>query len=289
MKKILVILILCPVYLIFAQSKKNQIKQLQFTSDSLNRVIDFDRNTNKQKIQELNSAIVNSETKILNQGKSIDSLNSVNRSLNNQLKLKSIELDRINESNTANEKKIKSLQETNAMIQLKISQLEMEKQNKIECAEREEPNDDDIESPKLINTCTFRDLTIVIESTADEKGRYFESYRYLKFNNEVQNSEFFNSKKTELERILNEKFKSEFLKISNNPNSEGCFDDVTYENVSFGGQIDKYGYRYNEINITFNNNQISFHRTFGLPMACLSQEGLSLEFSISELEPYFAK
>ena len=56
MSKILVILVLCQVHLIMAQSKKNQIEQLQYTADSLNRVIDMDRNTNKQKIQELNSA-----------------------------------------------------------------------------------------------------------------------------------------------------------------------------------------------------------------------------------------
>ena len=116
MRKILVILILCQVHLIFAQSKKNQIEQLQFTTDSLNRVIEFERNTNKQKIQELNSAIVNFETKILNQGKSIDSLNSVNRSLNNQLNLKSKELEGTNN-------KLMELNKINALLQNQIDSL----------------------------------------------------------------------------------------------------------------------------------------------------------------------
>jgi hypothetical protein len=110
MKKILFIIILCQVHLIFAQSKKNQIEQLQFTADSLNRVIDFDRNSNKQKIQELNSAIVNFETRILNLGRSIDSLNSENRTLFNQLNLKSKELDRANN-------KLTDLNKINAHLQ----------------------------------------------------------------------------------------------------------------------------------------------------------------------------
>lgn len=290
MKKILLIIILCQVHVVFAQSKKNQIEQLQFTTDSLNRVIDFERNTNKQKIQELNSAIVNFETRILNLGKSIDSLNSANRTLNNELNLKSKELDRINESNTANEKKIRGLEETNAIIQLKISQLEKEKQNKIECEEREEPNDDDIESPKLIGTCTFRNLKIRTVGISDDRGRYSYTYEYFKNNKIINPSEIFNSKIIELESMINKKFKSEFLTLSKDPNSEGCFDDIIYENVTFNGeQIDNY--RYNQIDINFSNenNKIIFSRSFGLPGACFSLDGVSIDFSISELEPYFAE
>lgn len=288
MKKILVILILCPVHLIFAQSKKHQIEQLQFTTDSLNRVIDFDRNTNKQKLQELNSAIVNFETKILNQGRSIDSLNSVNRSLNNQLNLKSKELDRLNESNTSNEKKIKTLEETNAMIQLRVSQMEKEKQNKVDCEEREEPNADDIEFPKLIRTCTFRDFKIRSEGVADYNGRYSYDYEYFKNNQAINPSEIFNSKIIELESMLNKKFKAKFLTLSKDPDSEICFDDITYENVTINGEM-MDNYRLNAIDISFENNSIIFSRSFELLRACLWVDGAYLKFSIAELEPYLAE
>jgi hypothetical protein len=291
MSKILVILVLCQVHLIMAQSKKNQIEQLQYTADSLNRVIDMDRNTNKQKIQELNSALITCKTKILNQEISIDSLNSSTQSLINQLNLKSKELNQLNESIKAYEAEIKTLEETNALIQMKNNQLEKEKQNRIECEEREETNTEDVESPKLISTCTFRNIKIRTESVANlRNGAYTSSYEYFKNNQSINPSEIFNSKIIELESLLNKKFKSEFLTLSKDPNSEGCLDYTLYENVTFDGEVTN-DFRYNNIDIDFSNgsNTIIFSRSFGLPGACQSLDIASVEFSIAELEPYFAE
>ena len=291
MSKILVILVLCQVHLIMAQSKKNQIEQLQYTADSLNRVIDMDRNTNKQKIQELNSALITCKTKILNQEISIDSLNSSTQSLINQLNLKSKELNQLNESIKAYEAEIKTLEETNALIQMKNIQLEKEKQNRIECEEREETNTEDVESPKLISTCTFRNIKIRTESVANlRNGAYTYSYEYFKNNQSINPSEIFNSKIIELESLLNKKFKSEFLTLSKDPNSEGCLDYTLYENVTFDGEVTN-DFRYNNIDIDFSNgsNTIIFSRSFGLPGACQSLDIASVEFSIAELEPYFAE
>jgi hypothetical protein len=57
MSKILVILVLCQVHLIMAQSKKNQIEQLQYTIDSLTNVVNGERNLYLDRIEKLNNQI----------------------------------------------------------------------------------------------------------------------------------------------------------------------------------------------------------------------------------------
>jgi hypothetical protein len=291
MKNILVFLFAFCMSFVFAQSKKDQIEQLQFSNDSLNRVIEFERNTNKFKLQELNSSILDFQTKVLNQGKTIDSLHAANQSLNNLLILKSKDFERLKESNTANEKKIKTLEDTIAMIQLMVSQLAKEKQNKVECLEREEPNVDNIESPKIISICTFRNLEIRKEGIANERtGRYSYTYEYFKNNQVINPSEIFNSKVFELESEINKKFKSEYFKLSQDPNSDGCFDEISYDNVTFNGELmDNDRYNQIDIDFVFENNNIVFSRSFGLPGACFALDYVSIEFTISELEPYLAK
>lgn len=291
MKKVLLIIFLTQVNLILAQSKKNQIEQLQFTNDSLIRVIEFARKTNEQKLQELNAIIVNAESGANDLKKSIDSLDRLNENLNSQIILKSAEIDSINKLNTANEKKIKSLEETNSITLLKITQLENQILNKIECVESEESNSDNIDSPKLISSCTFRNIKIIKVGIANERnGIYSYSYEYFKDNRQIKPSEIFNLKITELESMLNDKFNSHFIRTSKDPSSENCFDDIVYENVTFNGeQIEDY--RFNQIDIDFSSgdNTIIFTRSFGLPGACFALDSSSLVFSISELEPYFAK
>ena len=51
MRKLLIILVLCQVHLLVAQSKKNQIEQLQLTIDSLTNVMNTERILNKDIIE----------------------------------------------------------------------------------------------------------------------------------------------------------------------------------------------------------------------------------------------
>jgi hypothetical protein len=57
MSKILVILVLCQVHLIMAQSKKNQVEQLQYSIDSLTNVVNGERNLFLDRIEKLNAQI----------------------------------------------------------------------------------------------------------------------------------------------------------------------------------------------------------------------------------------
>lgn len=259
---------------VFSQNKKEQIKQFQLITDSLISVLNIERNSNKQKLQELYSEL--------------DSVKIENKSTISQLTQKSIELEKLNRTLLEKDKKEKNLEQINHSLTLKISELEKEINNRVVCKEQEEPNKDDIDNPILITNCSFRSFSIRKKGESDDKGRYFYTYKYFNNNIEINPSKLFNSKIDELEVLLNKKFKEEFNSLSKNPDSDGCFNDITYENITIDGELSD-NYRFNQIDVDFSDYKIMFSRSFGLPGACNSLDGVTIDFTISEIESYFAK
>jgi hypothetical protein len=290
----LFLLIFSPLILV-AQSKKEEIVILNNRIDSLTTAFNLEKRSLQEELNKTKEDFKTEKNKLQDEAKTLtNNLNQTKTELDKlkqSLALVESQSNQLNESIKAYEAEIKTLEETNALIQMKNIQLEKEKQNRIECEEREETNTEDVESPKLISICTFRNIKIRTESVANlRNGAYTSSYEYFKNNQSINPSEIFNSKIIELESLLNKKFKSEFLTLSKDPNSEGCLDYTLYENVTFDGEVTN-DFRYNNIDIDFSNgsNTIIFSRSFGLPGACQSLDIASVEFSIAELEPYFAE
>jgi len=65
MKKIIFIILILHSNLTFSQSKKAQIEQFKVSVDSLKNVLEYERNVNLKKVQELNETNVNFENQII--------------------------------------------------------------------------------------------------------------------------------------------------------------------------------------------------------------------------------
>jgi hypothetical protein len=147
------------------------------------------------------------------------------------------------------------------------------------CSEHYEKNEDGPDSI-IIKKCFIKHFKIISTGYPDYKGRYtFEEELYLKKNNKfikISNSEMFKSNQSELLLTINNKIQEDFLNFRTDPNSKDCFEGID--------SIPKYSL--NDLNISFEGNNIWFEVTFGLNSACRAVDGTIVSFPIDQISKY---
>tara|TARA_R110001583_G_scaffold194758_1_gene366855 strand:+ start:716 stop:1258 length:543 start_codon:yes stop_codon:yes gene_type:complete len=129
--------------------------------------------------------------------------------------------------------------------------------------------------------CKFKNYLFKSIGFPDYKGRYsYYEYELLQIEKtdtiKIKNFDFFNEKAQELEKLINEKLKTEYeynLKI---PEIKECMK-----------LIDLRYYNLNEFGISFDyKKQMEFHIDFGTISACLNVGGSIITLNYSEIEKY---
>ncbi|MBX0333724.1 hypothetical protein K3G39_10795 [Pontibacter sp. HSC-14F20] len=147
------------------------------------------------------------------------------------------------------------------------------------CEEKDEDNPGS-EDPIIVRTCTYQNYRSVATGMPDYKGRYSWEYALYKLENEesvpIKNELLFNEKRDDLLRQVNQRIQAEYHLFSDDPDFSDCFAMVE--------SIPAFGF--DELSIGFEDDQLVFHASLGLPEACLSIDGASVSFKLSEVAPY---
>lgn len=150
--------------------------------------------------------------------------------------------------------------------------------NNVVCTETQEKTEGS-EDPRIIQTSIWKNYKSESIGQADYKGRYGYTYKLYKFTNnkyiEIENSELFNSKRTELLKIINQKIKRDFDDYSKDPENQDCFDGISCPN-----------YTYSDLNIIFIESGILFNASYGLSGACMAVDEASVMLEWNEIEKY---
>jgi hypothetical protein len=150
------------------------------------------------------------------------------------------------------------------------------------CEEKEEKNPES-EDPIIIKTCLYGNYRTISTGSPDFNGRYSYENGLYKLEKgeykEIGNSSLFNHKQGDLLKLINQKIKEDYLKLSSDPETKECFE----------GAEPIREFKMDELRIGFETDQLVFHLEFGLPSACLSVDGTSVSFKLQEVEPYLNK
>ena len=115
---------------------------------------------------------------------------------------------------------------------------------------------------------------------ADYKSRYSYKYELFQINEndtiKVKNSDFFNQKTIELEKLINNKLKTEYESNSKIPEISECMKWIDF----------RY-YKLNEFGISFTDkNQMEFNIDYGIGSACFNVRFSTVILELSEIEKY---
>ncbi|GGG10165.1 hypothetical protein [Pontibacter amylolyticus] len=147
------------------------------------------------------------------------------------------------------------------------------------CEEKDEDNPGS-EDPIIVRTCTYQNYRSVATGMPDYKGRYSWEHALYKLENEayvpIKNESLFNDKRNALLRQVNQRIRAEYHLFAGDPDFSDCF--------TMAETIPEFGYE--DLNIGFEDDQLVFHASLGLPEVCLSIDGASVSFKLSEVAPY---
>ncbi len=132
----------------------------------------------------------------------------------------------------------------------------------------------------LIKICKFNNHLFKSIGTPDNKGRYSYTYKLLRINKndtlKINNSDFFNVKANELEKLINGKLKTEYESNFKIPEINNCMKWIDF----------RY-YKLNEFGISFTNkNQMEFNIDYGIGSACFNVSSSFVVLDYSEIEYY---
>lgn len=151
---------------------------------------------------------------------------------------------------------------------------------KLNCLERKKKSPE-VNDSIIIQTCFIRNFKFVTTSYPDYAGRYtfseHEVYartggKYVK----TTNSNVFNKEQNKLVAIINRKIGEDFKEFSSDTNTRDCFTGIDSIPV----------YRMNDLDISFNGNDIWFQVHWGLGSACRNVDGTIISFSLDEIKKY---
>ena len=150
---------------------------------------------------------------------------------------------------------------------------------KIVCTESNKKNDEYSESI-ILKTCEFKNHLFKSTGIADYKSRYSYKYELFQINEndtiKVKNSEFFNQKAIQLEKLINDKLKTEYESNSKIPEISECMKWIDF----------RY-YKLNEFGISFTDkNQMEFNIDYGIGSACFNVRFSTVILELSEIEKY---
>jgi hypothetical protein len=150
---------------------------------------------------------------------------------------------------------------------------------KIVCNESTK-KDPEYQDDIILKTCEFKNHLFKSTGIADYKGRY--SYKYGLFQIDkkdtikVKNSDFFNQKAIGLEKLINEKLKTEYESNSKISEISDCMKWIDF----------RY-YKLNEFGISFTDkNQMEFNIDYGIGSACFNVSSNSVLLELTEIEKY---
>lgn len=150
------------------------------------------------------------------------------------------------------------------------------------CEEKNEDNSGS-EDPIIVRTCTYNIYKSVATGMPDYKGRYNWEHALYKLEHDeyvpISNESLFNERRNDLLRQVNQRIRAEYQLFSIDPDFSDCF-AITESIPEFG---------YEDLNISFEDNQLVFHASLGLPEACLPIDAASVSFKLSEVAPYLKK
>lgn len=132
----------------------------------------------------------------------------------------------------------------------------------------------------ILKTCEFKNHLFKSTGIADYKGRYSYNYELFQIDKKdtlkVKNSDFFNQKAIELEKLINEKLKTEYESNSKIPEISDCMKWIDFRH-----------YKLNEFGISFTNkNQMEFNIDYGIGSACFNVSSSSVVMELTEIEQY---
>ena len=150
---------------------------------------------------------------------------------------------------------------------------------KIICNKSNTKNDKYSESI-ILKTCEFKNHLFKSTGIADYKSRYSYKYELFQINEndtiKVKNSDFFNQKAIELEKLINDKLKTEYESNSKIPEISECMKWIDF----------RY-YKLNEFGISFTDkNQMEFNIDCGIGSACFNVRFSSVILELSEIDKY---
>ena len=132
----------------------------------------------------------------------------------------------------------------------------------------------------ILKTCEFKNHLFKSTGIADYKGRYSYKYELFQINEKdtikVKNSDFFNQRAIELEKLINDKLKTEYELNSKIPEISECMKWIDF----------RY-YKLSEFGISFTDkNQMDFNIDYGIGSACFNVRSSSVVLELSEIEKY---
>ena len=250
----------------YAKNKKEQILQLTFSRDSLNTVLLNERNMFNDINYELNETIQLQKSESMLLKKQLETKQTELTAKQAGLDKQTLEIARVNLLLIKKEEEIKQLK-----IEVDFK--------KIVCSEKEQKSQNS-EDPILTKTCLLGIYKSTSTGEADDKGRYYYSYKLEKKINDkftkIKNIELFNEKKSELLDLINKQIKKDFNEFSKDPEYADCFAEMNGSpKVS-----------YEDLGITFTDSGIEFNISYGLSDSCLSVDGTTVSFKVDEILPY---
>jgi len=159
--------------------------------------------------------------------------------------------------------------------------------NIIVCSEKEEIYDDDMfDDPyaesTIIKTCLYKNYKTISTAWANARGVYERQYELFQKQNgsyiKVKNSTLFNQSQNQLLSIINHEIQEAYKEYASYEETKDCFEDMTLP-----------AYTINQLGIDFDDNEISFHVTFGLSNYCRSIDGTIVSYSLTEIQEYLNK
>ncbi|PVY40510.1 hypothetical protein [Pontibacter virosus] len=177
-----------------------------------------------------------------------------------------------------------TIKDTSSAIAASEAEIQYEQQTATErtaivCEEKDEDNPGS-EDPIIVRTCTYNSYKSVATGMPDYKGRYSWEHTLYKLENDayvpISNASLFNEKRNDLLRQVNQRILAEYHLFLSDPDFSDCF--------TMAESIPEFGYE--DLNIGFEDDQLIFHASLGLPEACLSIDGASVSFKLSEVAPY---
>jgi hypothetical protein len=134
--------------------------------------------------------------------------------------------------------------------------------------------------PILTKTCFYKKFKTVAKGYPDRVGRYSYNFSiYSKQANgkyvQIKNENIFNQDKDELLSMVNAKIENDYKLFVRDPENAPCFEGFTYS-----------PYTFEQMGITFEDNQILFQVTFGLPSLCMSLDGTIVTFGLADIQKY---
>ncbi len=132
----------------------------------------------------------------------------------------------------------------------------------------------------IIKTCEFKNHMFKSIGTPDYKGRYSYDYELFQLNKndtiKIINSDFFNLNSKELEKLINEKLKTEYESNSKLPEISDCMKSIDFREY----KLDEFGISFAE------NNKMEFNIDYGIGGACFNVGSSSVVIDFSELKEY---